>query len=168
MDKEVIDQFINELRIKCIKFMEVFNDLEETMGPITGFYKGMSMQQMMRVYDTLKFLKDMADQVGKYFTRDSKELQRLLHEMMEDCGFDKIDFEGNTYRPIIKNRYNVSKDSKFEFIRWMKEHNPELVTEDVHPKTLESFCNNKLEKGEELPPQIKHYPEQAISVRKCR
>lgn len=168
MSEEVIDQMNEELRLRCVKFMQAFNELEETMGPITGLYKQMNMQQMMRCYDTLKWLKDMADQVGKYFTRDSKELQRLLHEMLEDAGFEKINFEGNAYSPIIKNRYNVPKNQKAEFIRWMKENHPDLVSEEVHHKSLESYCNARLEQGEELPPHINHYPEMAISVRKSR
>ncbi len=116
------------------------------------------LQTNLDFYFRLKKIKEVGESLAKLFNVNDATLSGRISKQVAVLGVESLDkvVNGTSYRVKIgtKVHASVKKDNKDEMIEWMKQHplGRELVKEDVHPKTLESFVINTLIGNGELPP----------------
>ena len=164
------ERLIGELRVSAMKFYQLYQEIEETVGKLSFILRDLNLTDAAKIYNTLKYLKDLADEVAKFHGRDGDQVARLIHDIMVDTEQDATVIEGFKFEPDTRDCFSVKKDDKEAFIQWMKGHEDsrELVSEEVHHKTLEKYCNQRLESGEPLPEGVNHYPKPTVKRRKVR
>lgn len=123
--------------------------------------------------EKLKILKDRIDNGEELLKTLKAERDQLeLHELptlLENAEIESIKFEGiGTLYTQTKPKVSVLSQDKPAFFSWLKENGHEdIIKEDVHYQTLNSWAKEILEQGTSPPSMCTvHYETRAVIRRK--
>jgi hypothetical protein len=132
-------------------------------------------QSMFELADQYKELKDRKKQLEDQL----KEINAQIESIQRDLAIDMINEEiGNFKRGdfiyVLTTKTHVSPKAgcKPKLIEWLKQSEySDMVKEDVHSRTLESWARELLE-NEELPEELEDllnvYEKQTVTIRKSK
>lgn len=165
-DKDAFATILQELAFTATKLAGLKDELDQLLGPLEAGVHGFSLTQNLKIHILLKWLSDFGKELEKPYNTHGRTIRRIANEMMEDDDIEQIDVDGVRFKPVIKDRFNVTAEMHGAFIEWLKERNPEIVREDVHPRTRDSFLKECLEDGVPLPQSVTHFPEPDLNQRR--
>ena len=137
---------------------DVTNELHLEVDPLLFATAETGLQINLDFYFKLKRIKELAAHLEGLFNKNDVALSERINKQVSVLGVDSVDKEvdGTRYRIRAGTKIYVSvkKDLKPEFLEFMRNHpiGKELIKEDVHHKSLESFVTNDLIGNGELPP----------------
>ena len=113
---------------------------------------------------------ELEEQV-KALNKEIESKQQQMVELMLDEEIDKFSRNGRLFYMAVKTRVSPKAGMKPKLIEWLKESEyADLVKEDVHARTLESWARELIE-NEELPPEVEEmlniYDQTVINIRKA-
>lgn len=161
-----IKDLIAECTNTATKLHALKEELDQLLGPLEAGCHGISLTENLRIHILLKWLYEFGKELEKPYNTHGKTIRRLANEYMEDDGIEQMDVGGVRFKPVTEDRFNVTKEKHYEFIAWLKDKNPEIVREDVHPRTRDSFLKTCLEDGIPLPESVTHFPEPGLNARR--
>jgi len=102
-------------------------------------------------------------------TKDEYSLaEEIALKLMIDANLLTASTELANFKVEKTEKFWVLAENKESFISWAKVNAPFLIKEDYHYKTLNSWANEAVRKGLEIPPTLKSGPVVELSVRKKR
>ena len=137
---------------------QLSSDLGLEVDPLIFGTAQHGLQINLDFYFKLKKIKEIAANLEGFFNKNDAALSERINKQVAVLGVDSVDKEvdGTRYRikAGTKIYVNVKKEMKPEFLEFMRKHpiGKELMKEDVHHKSLESFVTNDLIGNGELPP----------------
>jgi hypothetical protein len=123
-----------------------------------------SMPDMARQLDRLRREKDGLDEAAKAKQKEIDFAEKILIEAMTEADFKNftVDSIGQFIR---KSSIYAQVEDKPALHGWLRATgNGTLIREDVHVSTLRSFVTNRIKEGESLPPGVKTFTKQGISI----
>lgn len=96
---------------------------------------------------------------------DLEALGQLLVNDLEASGIDKMRTSDGSTTLFIKDDVRCSMTNREEYLNWIRQENmEELLT--VHYSTMNAQAKDRLQKGKPLPPGLKAFFQQKMSIRR--
>lgn len=130
---------------------------------------------MFESADRLKELKDRKKQLEEQLKEVGKQIESVQRDLAIDMVNEEIgNFKRGNFLYVLNTKTHVSPRSgcKPKIIEWLKQSEYcDLVKEDVHSRTLESWARELLEE-EKLPEEVQNllnvFEKQTITIRKAK
>jgi hypothetical protein len=160
---------------KMLDYIEQLRDnVNEEAGQLIIGTASCELKDNIQFALILDKIHDVAEEISKVWGRTSEGLCARINKMIEQSGFENLDikFRGSVQRvtPDLKFAITCPSEKQPQMIDWMKKdsHGKELIKETVHPKTLQSFMEKKVEAGEDIKqlPFLNVHIMQSIKIRK--
>lgn len=121
------------------------------------------------LYGRLKRIHDICEGVEKACNIAMPKIADRANKVMLAESVDSCSVGGFNFSPSSKTMVSVTKANKESLLEWMRndEEGKELIKEDVHFKTLESFVKARMEAGKEVP-FVTVFDQPALTVRKAK
>lgn len=163
---------LNDLK-QGIEYLEtMLTSLREEIEPLVAQNESVEFSNKVEFYYLLRQLKEISEEYSKLANIGMPIVAQSINRHMQQLDMESMDrtFNGVTYRlkPNIRYFISYNKDQRPQVIEWMKGDpiGRELVKEDVHPKTFESFVKQRIEEGKEPPPHVQIHAEEVLDFRK--
>lgn len=122
----------------------------------------------LELYVMLRHVKEMAEAMEKMAGIKMTDIAMRIGKIMQADGTEQLKAFGHSFTPDTETHVNCIAAKKEELLLWLKKHElgRELVKEDVHPKTLQSFVKKLQEDGKDIPPMVTTFDQPILKVRK--
>lgn len=133
-------------------------------------------KSMFELADQLKQLKDQKKQMEEQLKEINGQIESIQRDLASEMINEEIgNFKRGDFLYVLTTKTHVSPKSgcKPKLIEWLKQSEyRDMVKEDVHSRTLESWARELLEELDELPEELKDllhvYEKQTVSIRKSK
>ncbi len=148
--------------------------LKQEVEPLLFGTQSESLDVNVQFFFLLDKLHDLSKEIGKLYNVHENELCSRINKALTVMDVESMvkEFDGNHYtlKPDNKTFISCRADKKPELLAWLRTHpvGRELIKEDVHAKSLESFIKNEVIGKGAIPPAgiISMHMTETISMRK--
>ena len=156
----------HELSEVLTRFNDICTELEQKIPAMEPLLGTMETPDMLRVWALLDWLKSAAKDMSEKAGSMKAPFGKAAHGRLTAAGVDGIEFDGCRWKPAVKNNITCASDQKDALLIYARTEDlelGELIKEDIHQKSLESYFAKKLAEGATIPEMIKVFPMETVT-----
>lgn len=167
---EATQALLKELDRVALKLHEAAGEVSNTLEPVSLGLQQKELMDNVKMYAIVSYIQDVVKEISRCANIVEPVLAERITKRMQQEDMEVLAHQGYSYAPDTKTYVSVSADNKPKVLAWLREHEEgrELIKEDVHAKTFESFIKRLGEENKPIPPEVKVFDKPTLTVRKLR
>lgn len=170
VSKEQADLLLATLDKVAIRLHAVTTDVSNTLEPVSLGLEQRGLMANVKLYVMIKYLLAISKELSRLANVVEPTVAERIVKHMTAEDMDVVHNGGYAFSPDTTTYVSVKADNKDTVMNWLKAHaeGKELIKEDVHAKTFESFIKKLKDDGKPIPPEVSVFERATLSMRKLK